>query len=193
MAADTYEVTATIVDDSALYDGTDVAIGQNLLVFRGSGNDMDIYTVSSVVSGFTGSATFQVTDADTQGNPGFGVMALVQASPSGIFPEVGGVAEALNQAITQYNQAIFETLGGGSNFYNADGQLTGPRAVDQNGNALDFQDGVQSVAIAAGTVTTTDNIEITGSGNGIIRTAPNGDRFLESTNNLGVKTSTKLP
>lgn len=193
VAADTYEMTAQIFDDSGLYNGTDVAIGQQLLVLRGSGNDMDVYTVASVSAGFSGSATFQVTDAAAQGNPGFGVFGIVEASPSGIFPEIAGASEALNQAITQYNLPILETLGGGANLYSADGQLAGARIVDQNGNTLDFQDGAQSVAIAAGTITTTNDIEVTGTGNGIIRTSPDGSRYLETTNNLGVTSSVKLP
>jgi len=182
-----YQTVLTVADDSAVYNGTNVAVGFKFIK-AGNGGEMRIYDITSVDSAFTTQVTITIDDVDSNGTPGFGLGAIVQPNSAGQFPVVAGIDAGLQQAITQFNLQF----GGGDNIYTADGQLAGARAVDQNGNALDFQDGAQSVAIAAGKVTTTDDIEVTGSGNGIIRTAPNGDRFLETTNNLGVTTSTKL-
>lgn len=189
LGSNTYRITLAIADDTAVYDGLSVAAGQKLIKAGDGGptGQMKVYEITSITTAFSSQVTIVVTDTDVAGTPGFGNMAIVEPNSSGQVPVVSGIDEGLKQAITQYNLQF-----GGASLYSADGQLAGTRAVDQNGNSLTFQDGVQSVIVSAGAITATDDIEVTGSGNGIIRTAPDGSRFLETTNNLGVMTSTKL-
>lgn len=164
-----YQTTLTVADDSSVYNGTDVAIGFKFLR-AGSTGQMRVYDIVSVDSAFVGQVTITIDDVDSNGTPGFGAGAIVQPNSAGQFPVVSGIDQGLQQAITQYNLQF----GGGDNIYTADGTLAGARTVTMGGNSIKLDGG---------------DLELTDQ---LITTDPNGDRWEESTNELGVKTRVKL-
>jgi hypothetical protein len=142
-----YRITATITDESAVYDGTDITVTDSTFFYicpsPVANDDFDVYRIDSVVAAFAGQVTVDVQDYQNTGRaPRTGNNLIVQRTQDSLFAYVAGASDPLNQAIQQWNIKRIEELetGGGAADGNGliDSLPAGNVSIDADGNDLIF-------------------------------------------------------
>ena len=112
-----YLVTALIDDETNVYDGTDIATGQNFWTKSLTlGDDCNQYQITDISCGscsvLIGQVTVLVNDTDSQGSPTIGVGAVADTTFVGW---VSGIGNDLNQCLQSFTmvQIKSQIQGGG--------------------------------------------------------------------------------